>query len=102
MVAFLTGVLSIIRPFRAMIGVQLWAKKARRDMAALHPDLENSEISSILGQEWKQLTAAQREVYVRGSKTLRDEHKKMCVACLRHPAVHSHQTVLVSANMLAA
>lgn len=86
--------------------MQLWAKKARRDMAALHPDLENSEISSILGQEWKQLPAAQREVYVRGSKTLRDEHKKMCVACQDPvftipPYIHIRPNC-VSANMLAA
>ena len=45
-------------------------------MAQENPQMHNSEISKMLGFEWKKLTKEEKQPYIDEANKLRNDHKK--------------------------
>ncbi|XP_008289035.1 SRY-box transcription factor 32 [Stegastes partitus] len=59
------------RPLNAFI---IWTKEERRRLAQLNPDLENTDLSKILGKTWKSMSLAEKRPYMQESERLRVQH----------------------------
>ncbi|CAK6976748.1 SRY-box transcription factor 32 [Scomber scombrus] len=59
------------RPLNAFI---IWTKEERRRLAQLNPDLENTDLSKILGRTWKAMSLAEKRPYMQESERLRVQH----------------------------
>ena len=53
----------------------LFARKRRSFFAQEHPNLNNADISKILGQEWFKLPLTQRQYFIDLAKKKKEEHK---------------------------
>ncbi|XP_061778477.1 SRY-box transcription factor 32 [Nerophis ophidion] len=59
------------RPLNAFI---IWTKEERRRLAQLNPDLENTDLSKILGKTWKSMALAEKRPYMQEAERLRVQH----------------------------
>ncbi|KAG7524658.1 hypothetical protein JOB18_015231 [Solea senegalensis] len=59
------------RPLNAFI---IWTKEERRRLAQLNPDMENTDLSKILGKTWKAMSFAEKRPYMQEAERLRVQH----------------------------
>lgn len=59
---------------RPMNAFMVWSKEERKMLSHKHPKMHNSEISKILGTNWKKLSDDDKYPYVEEAKKLRAQH----------------------------
>jgi transcription factor SOX1/3/14/21 (SOX group B) len=60
----------------------VWSSSRRRDIAETCPKMHNSEISRILGKEWKQMTEIQKKPFREQANQIGVTHRQV-----RNPAL---------------
>lgn len=59
---------------RPMNPFMIFGCEKRRKLAQVHPRMHNSEISKILGAEWKRMSEYEKAPYVQEAKRLKEQH----------------------------
>ncbi|KAL7674145.1 hypothetical protein ACOME3_000425 [Neoechinorhynchus agilis] len=59
---------------RPMNAFMVWARLRRREIASDNPKLHNSEISKMLGAEWRHMSDEQRKPFKKEAQSLREQH----------------------------
>ena len=66
-----TGEVHIKRPMNAFM---VWSSRKRKDLARENPRLHNSQISKILGSEWRKLAEEEKQKFFAQAKLLNELH----------------------------
>lgn len=61
---------------RPMNSFMVFAQETRKALREKYPQTDNKEISKMLGQKWKSLTAAQKEEYAKQAQAIAEQHKR--------------------------
>eukprot|EP00041_Stephanoeca_diplocostata_P016776 m.331593 g.331593 ORF g.331593 m.331593 type:complete len:345 (-) comp20482_c0_seq1:349-1383(-) len=61
---------------RPMNSFMVFAQEYRAQLRTTHPEIDNKEISKMLGQKWKNLTEQEKKKYVNEAERLAEQHKK--------------------------
>lgn len=59
---------------RPMNPFMIFGCEKRRKLAQVHPRMHNSEISKILGAEWKRMSEYEKAPYIQEAKRLKEQH----------------------------
>lgn len=59
---------------RPMNAFMIWSSRKRRELARQNPKLHNSQISKILGSEWRKLTEEEKQSFFAQAKLLSELH----------------------------
>ncbi|XP_022797058.1 transcription factor Sox-17-alpha-A-like [Stylophora pistillata] len=59
---------------RPMNAFMIWSSRKRRELARENPKLHNSQISKILGSEWRKLTEEEKQKFFAQAKLLSELH----------------------------
>ncbi|KAJ7325349.1 hypothetical protein OS493_029897 [Desmophyllum pertusum] len=59
---------------RPMNAFMIWSSRKRRELARQNPKLHNSQISKILGSEWRKLTEDEKQKFFAQAKLLSELH----------------------------
>lgn len=59
---------------RPMNPFMIFGCEKRRKLAQVHPRMHNSEISKILGAEWKRMSEYEKSPYIQEAKRLKEQH----------------------------
>lgn len=62
---------------RPMNAFMVWAARRRKQIAEENPRMHNSEISKILGGEWKEMTDTDKKPYRDEAKGIQLLHKQV-------------------------
>eukprot|EP00049_Salpingoeca_infusionum_P017306 m.352498 g.352498 ORF g.352498 m.352498 type:complete len:363 (+) comp16535_c0_seq1:563-1651(+) len=60
---------------RPMNSFMCFAREYRPRIQSEHPGIDNKDVSKLLGQQWRSLTSAQKQVYNEQAKELAVQHK---------------------------
>ncbi|XP_069704516.1 HMG box-containing protein 1-like [Periplaneta americana] len=77
------------RPKRPMNAFMLFAKRYRLELIQLHPGKDNRAISVILGEAWRNLPPADKELYVTEARAMAQERKRLHPDCWKRRRSHS-------------
>lgn len=69
----------IKRPMNAFMA---WSKQQRRLMVEEGTSLNNSAMSRVLGERWKNLDESEKKTWKRTAERLKKEHAKVCLTLL--------------------
>lgn len=59
---------------RPMNAFMIWSSRKRRELARENPRLHNSQISKILGSEWRKLTEDEKQKFFAQAKLISELH----------------------------
>lgn len=59
---------------RPMNAFMIWSSRKRREISVKNPKLHNSQISKVLGQEWRNLTEDEKQKFFAQAKLLNELH----------------------------
>lgn len=61
---------------RPMNSFMIFARDFRAEMREKHPNIDNKEISKMLGQKWKSLNPDEKKIYYDKATAVAEQHKK--------------------------
>ena len=61
---------------RPMNSFMLWSKSERKRLAQENPEKDNSEVSTMLGHKWKEMSAQDKQPFVVQATKLKEHHRR--------------------------
>lgn len=61
---------------RPMNAFMVWSREKRKTLSQANPRMHNSEISKILGAQWKQMEEESKQPYIQKAKELQAQHSR--------------------------
>jgi hypothetical protein len=61
---------------RPLNSFMLFSQEQRPSLKEQNPDMHHSDISRLIGQQWRNLTKAEKDVYIAQARRVKEEHKR--------------------------